>query len=329
MILRPTIFAVALAVLACSSKKGDRTPAPEVTGLAAIPATAEVVIGGDPTKLDSSPLVGRIVDSLLGADRKLADRWAQFRTNCKIDVAKQVTRFLVALGPSPTNTPQNPGPTLLVAIGSIPENTLTECIGKLVGKGGGSVTGTSVGDKTVYQAREGQRAIFFAYGRPDTVVIGNNEAYVIEAIGAGRKLPDNTEMSGWLSTIDQNSPLWGVGRVDAKLQPALVTVLPNLKAGPRAFLATLDLRDGAKISFAALMASPEDAKQLESVTIEQRKGIVMAAQARSLGRLVNKFQIRQAGNLVWFEAALSMIDVNDLMSALDGKGQSAQDSPPE
>jgi hypothetical protein len=315
-------------VLAACGKKSDSGPAPDVTGLSAVPANAQVIIGADVAKLAGSPIVERAVRQLLLGDATLAASWQQVREGCKLDIVAQVKHMMLVLGPTPPGGRAGTGPALLIATGSIPENDLSECVGKLVGKGGGEVRGTAVAGKTVYQVKDGQRVMFFAYGRPDTVVLGTSEAYVVEAINAGKKALEDPELAVYLKNIDQNLPLWAVGRVDPRVRQGLVGVLPNLKSGPTAFVGSIDPRDGVKLELGAIMASPDDAKHLESITNDQKKVIAMWAQAKSLGPQVNKVSIQSSSNIVWFRAPLTMDDVNHVLSVLDGRTATAQDSAP-
>jgi len=319
---------VLLALASCGKKSEPSGPPPEITGLAAVPATAEVVIGADLGKLSQSPIIERALAQLLSRDSKLAASWKQVREGCKIDVNKQVKRIMLVLGPTPAGGRAGTGPALLIATGSLPEADLSDCVGKLVGKGGGAVTGKPIGGRTLYEVKDGARAMYFAYGRPDTVVLGNNEAYVLEAINPGKKAIDHPELAAWLKQVDQNLPLWAVGRVDDRVRKGLVGVLPGLKSGPTAFVGTLDPTDGAKVMLGAIMASNEDASQLESFTINQKKFLAMAAQRMSLGKVVNKVAIQSSGSIVYFRAPLDMTDVNQLLSVLDGGAASKQDAPP-
>jgi hypothetical protein len=54
----------------------------------------------------------------------------------------------------------------------------------------------------------------------------------------------------------------------------------------------------------------------------------MVAQAKSLGSLVDKVDIAADGTVVHFKLDLDQDEVNRLVSALDGGGGSAKDSPP-
>jgi hypothetical protein len=315
--------------LGCGRKSdGPNGPAPEVTGLAAVPSNAEAVIGADVSKLAGSPIVARAVDQLLLKDSTLGAAWTQVRDGCKIDFTTQVKRVMLVIGPTPPGGRAGTGPAMLIATGTIPEHDLNECVGKLVGKGGGSVTGKAVAGHTVYEVKDGARGMYFAFGRPDTVVMATSEAYVIEAIGPGKKLPDNPEFAVWLKLVDQNQPIWAVGHVDDRVRKGLVGVLEGLKAGPSAIVGSIDPTNGAKLELGAVMASADDAKQLESYVNDSRKLFGMIAQAKSLGSIVNKVKITSADTVVRFKVELDMADVNHLLSMLDGGAPSAQDAAP-
>ncbi|MBA2543798.1 MAG: hypothetical protein H0V17_29410, partial [Deltaproteobacteria bacterium] len=68
---------IALVVLAaaCGKKSEPSGPPPEITGLAAVPSTAEVIIGGDVGKLSDSPIIERAIEQLMSRDSKLATSW--------------------------------------------------------------------------------------------------------------------------------------------------------------------------------------------------------------------------------------------------------------
>ncbi len=321
---------VASSLAAGCGKKSDgpNGPPPEVTGLAAVPSSADVVIGADVNKLLDSPIVARAVEQLLLKNAALAQAWQSFRDNCKLDITKQVKHVMLALGPTPAGGRAGTGPVLMIVTGTVPEHDLADCVGKLVGKGGGGVTGRDVAGRTVYQAKDGARVMYFSFGRADTVVLGTSEEYVVEAIGAGKKALDQPELAVWLKQIDQNAPIWGVGRVDERVRKGLVGVMQGIKAGPSAFVGSIDPTTGAKLELGAIMASADDAKQLESYVNDQKKLLVMVAQAKSLGTVVNKVVITSEGSIVRFRVGLDMDDVNHLLSVLDGGQPPAQGSPP-
>src|SRR5678816_2471480 len=103
--------------------------------------------------------------------------------------------------------------------------------------------------------------MFFAFGKPDTVVLGASEAYVTEALGAGKKIGDNAELAGFIALADQKAPIWGAGKVDPRVRDGLLRVTQGkVASGPQGQMFSLDLTDGAKVSAGVVMASPADAR---------------------------------------------------------------------
>jgi hypothetical protein len=319
---------VALAGGAAScSKKSKHTVSPEVSGLAAVPASAEVVVAADVARVIDAPLVQRAVDQLLSRDGGLSQRWQAMRERCKLE-AKDIKRVVLAIGPH-TGPQPGTGPVLMVATGKLVETDLAACVRAMVGEGGGTLTAKELDGHTLYQAKDGNRVMFFAFGRPDTVILGASEAFVTEALGAGKKVMDNPEMAQWIGMADQAAPLWAAGRVDERVKAGLVKATAGaLKQGPTAIVAALDVTKGAQVSLGAIMSTPDDAKNLESFAKTQLGGLAMVAQAKSLGTIVDKLTIAADGNLVRFKLDLDPDEVNRLVSALDGGGGSAKDSPP-
>lgn len=333
-----TVIAVALAAPGCKKKAGSSSaPSPEVSGLAAVPASAEAVIGLDVAKLAASPIIERAVSQLLLRDADLAKSWGHIRDACKIDLQTQVKRVMLALGPAataalpPGSTAPASQPVLLIATGAaaaLNEAELSTCIRTMVGKGGGTLTAKAVEGRTLYVVKETNRALYFAFGRADTVILSTSEAYLIESLGTGKKAADHPELAAWLKLANQNASLWGVGRVGPRVRDGLTKVASGLKAGPAAFVGGADLGEGVRAELVAVMASNEDAKQLESLAKSQLVGVSMWAQLKSLGEVVQKVTIAAEGGVVRFRAAWSMADVNQLLSVLDGKAPPEQDSPP-
>lgn len=324
--------AVALAGCSgCGKKKdggSDNSLPPEVTGLSTVPANAEVVVGVEVERVVGSQIVERAVDQLVLRDKDLATRWASLRDTCKIDLTKQVKRVMVALGPSDPKQPGT-GPMLMVAIGNLVETELEKCIQSLVGQGGGSVTAKAAGDRTLYQVKDGNRTLFFAFGRPDTVVLGSTEAYVLEALGPGKKAMDNPELAGFLKLVDQKSPIWAAGRVAERVRKGLVDVTnKELQAGPVAFVAKLDPSQGANLDLGVVMNDAKDANTLETFAKNQMGLFAMAAQAKGVGKIVDKVQISTQDKLVSFRGNFTVDDINRLFCVLDGDPKCGQDATP-
>ncbi|HEX3762215.1 MAG TPA: hypothetical protein VHW23_26120 [Kofleriaceae bacterium] len=317
-----------LALCAASPACGKKTeqpagPAPELTGLAVVPASADVVVGADIAKLSGSPIIDRAVEQLLTRDATLSDRWQRLKDECKLDLGKQIKRVMLALGPSRPGPAPGTGPVLMVAVGSVPETELQQCVTKLVGAGGGSLTGKPVLGRTMYLAKDGNRTMSFAYTRPDTVVLSADEAYLTEAMGSGKKAPDNPDLTAWRKLVNQSAPLWAVGRTDARIRDGLVHLTEGkISAGPVAFALSADLGDGARLQLSAVMNQPDQAKALESYVKGELALLGAAAQLKSLGSVVGKVTVTAEGNVVQFRAALTVDDLNHLLSVLDG------DSPP-
>lgn len=316
-------------VVGCGKKPSRPSgPSPELTGLAAVPVTAEVVLGADVAKLAGAPVIDRAVDQLLRRNPVLSERWQHLKDGCKIDLETQIKRVMLALGPHPGPDPGT-GPVLMVVVGSIPEADLRDCVTKLVGGGGGAVTGKTVFDRTLYLAKDGNRTMYFAYRRPDTIVLGSSEAYVTEALGTGKKAPDNSDLARWLELVNQNSSLWAVGRTEVRVRDGLVQLTEGkLRGGPAAFTAMAELSAGVDLQLNAVMSTPEDAKGLESYVKGELALLTAAAQWRSLGSVVGKVAVTVENDVVHFRAPLTVEDLNQLLSALDGEPTPAQDSAP-
>ena len=323
-------LAVVAGLAACGSKSSAPSgPAPELTGLSTVPSDADVLIGVEVARLANSPLVERAVDQVLMRDPLLQGRWDELKEVCKIDFVTQVRRVMLALGPTPAGGRPGTGPVLMVATGNLVENDLTACIGKLVGKGQGTVTGKDAGGRTLYTVKDGARTMFMAFSRADTVVLGTDEAYVTQAIGPGKKALDHPELAAWLKLANQNAPVWAVGRVDERVKANLIKVIQGqIKAGPSAIVGSIDLSNGAKVDARAVMASADDAKALESWTNDQKALIGAALQGKALAKVVDKVAISSDGAAVKIAATLTMDDVNHLLSVLDGGKPAEQISPP-
>lgn len=312
---------------ACGKKKSSSGPSAEVTGLAAIPASAEVVIGIDVQRVLGAPLVDRAIDLLLQRDPSLAERWEKLHASCKLE-PKQFSHVALAIGPHAGPQPGT-GPVLVVATGKLVETDLAACVRSMVGQGSGGLTASPLGNRTLYEARDGARVMYFAFGRPDTVLMSASKDYVTEALGTGKKVTDNPDMQKWLGMVDQKAPLWAAGRVDDRVRQGMVKVMNGgITAGPVAIMASMDLGSGVKSEIGVLMPNPADAKAVETFAKTQLGALAMAAQVKNLARVVDAFEVTSDGAKVRLVAALNQDQVNQLISALDGGGGSAQSAPP-
>ncbi|HEY4177699.1 MAG TPA: hypothetical protein VGM90_12725 [Kofleriaceae bacterium] len=329
--MRPALVVVAYIAIASAGCKGRNVPSgppPEVTGLAAVPVTAQVIIGADVAKLSASPIVGKAVEQLLMRDQELSDSWSHVVDNCKIDLTKQIEHVMLALGPAGVGA-VGTGPVLMVATGKVSEPDLASCVRTMVGKGGGSLTSRTVGGRTLYLVKDGNRTMHFGFGRADTIVLGTDEAWVTDALSAGKKVTDNAEMMGWLKQVDQRSPVFAVGKVDDRTSSGLAKSSGGqLTKGPVAFVASMDPTSGAKVLLGVIMPDAASAKQLESFAKGELSLLAGVAQMKSLGTIANKVQLATVDNQLKFTASLSMDEVNQLLSVLDEPAPPAQVTPP-
>lgn len=322
--LAGVIVAGAVACAAgCSSKASSaRQPPPELAGLAAVPASARVVIGAAPSRLADSALMQRGFRLLLERDADLAARVARLADGCGLDWRTQVSSIHLAL------TADAPQP-LLVATGKLSEAELARCVQATVGVGGGKVTAKQVEGRTLYQVDDAGRSVTFAFGKADTVVVSASRELVVQALGTGKKALDDAALKGLIDRADTGAPLWAVGKVDPALGQRLIALTSGqVQAAPTAFLATLDPSGGLTASLGAVMAGESDAKALESHVNPTLGLIALAAGARGLGPLAAKIVASRDGAIVKFGVALGDAEVKDLLSKIDSRVPAQQDAPP-
>jgi hypothetical protein len=315
---------LALVAVAACKGRGASAP-PQVAGLDAVPATATAVVSVEVPAVARSPLVQRAVDRLLLQDQELADRWQRLRAECKLDVVGAVKRVTLALGPKAATG----APVLMVVTGQLAEPALASCVRSLVGKGGGALSAKTSDGRTLYQAKEGDRSVWFGFGRPDTVVLGSEEAFVVDALGPGKKAATNSELAALIDLADRKQPIWAAGQVDAALAARLLEPAGGqLRAGPRGFVVAADVSAGASLSFGAVMASSEDAKALELLAKQQIGLLAMVAQAKGLGRVVGKVASQVQDKVMRLSVALDPTEINQLLSSVDSAATGSQDAPP-
>jgi hypothetical protein len=315
------------AVPACKKKPADEAAATAVTGLAAVPADAEVLISFDVVRLADSQLVQRGVELVLRGNPTLAGQWSRLAQACQIDARNQIRRVLLALAPATKEGVAQPG--LMVISGELKEATLATCVKTAVGTGGGDVAAKTTRGRTIYTVTEGNRIVFFGFGQADTVVLSSNAAWLEAALGPGPKLADTGALKPLVGRADQAAPLWAAGLPGAAITAPLVkSTAGAMKKGPQALFLSVDPSTGLRVELGVDFATEDDAKVLEQFANAQLPTLAMFAQIKSLGPLVAKVAATRAGTSVTIGLSASMAEVNQLLQAIDSPPENPQDSAP-
>jgi len=318
------VAGLVLAAAACTKKAESHGGAPvPVTGLAAVPASARVVVSFDVERLGDAPLVARATEQLLARAPELGERIDRLARDCNIDVATQVKRAILALGDPEQSQ------VLLVVTGKLDEATLAQCLTRVVGSGGGAMTAQAAGGRTVYQVAEGNRTVYFAFGQGDTVAIGTSQPWLVEALGTGPKVADDPEMKALTARANSAAPVWAAGKVDPRVGQGLVKATGGqVAAGPKAVFGSIDPAAGLRAELGVVMASDGDAKALETLSKGQLGLMAMAAQIKGLGPVVGKITTARQAEVVRFGVVLSHDEVNEILKAIDMRAPPSQDAPP-
>jgi hypothetical protein len=198
-----------------------------------------------------------------------------------------------------------------------------------VGAGGGSLTLEQVDHRTLYHVVDGTHAMWFGFGASDTVVLSGSRDLVVDALGDGKKVMDVPEMRALIERADTRAPLWAAGRVDDQLGQRLLRLTRGkVSSPPRAFLASLDPSHGLDADLAAVTASEDDAKVLESQVGPMLALVAMWAQAEDLGPLAAKVTVHHEGDAVHISINLSDDELKEVLSKVDSGPPPAQDAGP-
>jgi len=312
--------------LAAGCKEKPRAkPAPppaQLTGLAAVPASARVVIGADPARLAGSPLMMRAGRLMIEREPSIADRIARLADGCGLDWRTQIKSLHLVLT---EDAPQ----VMMVATGELVETELARCVQTTVGAGGGSLSLTVVDGRTLYQVTEGDHIIYFAFGQADTIVLSAARELVLAGLGTGAKAMDAPVMKDLISRADTHAPLWAAGKVDPAWSDRLLRLLHGtIKTPPKAFLAVIDATSGLTAQLVAVMASEDDAKVMESQLKPTLELISLVAQARGLGPLAAKISGSREIDSIRFGVQLTPEEVSELLSKVDTTAPATQDAAP-
>ena len=336
-VIAGAVAAVSVTAASCKSKKksgdGSASAGNSVTGLAAIPADADVIVSIDVKRLANAPLAQRGVELLLSHDADLAQRWKKLADGCQLRFTEQVSHLLLALGPRPKAGAAPTQPSLLVATGSFDEPKLVACARAVFAKGGGTVTTSSAAGHTLYKIKDGTHQIDLAFGQSDTVLLGTDEAWLTTALGTGPKVAGDDAWKQRLARPDQTAAVWAAGHVDDRVGQGLIRVSQGaMKNGPEMMFASFDAgaagNSGVRATVGAVLASDDDATQLESLAKAQLPLLAIAAQLRGAGMLVSAATPHRDGRVFSLAVELTQEQVNQLLSTIDTHPSGTEDAGP-
>jgi hypothetical protein len=322
-------LALALAVaaaLGCKSddkKKPATEPAlpehPALRGLDAIPAGMRVAVGVDVPKLSRSPLVQRAVSQMFARDPELKKRFDALSSACKFDPVEQLSSFVIGMGQGDE--------VVLAATGEFREPDIAVCVDKTLAADGGHLTTQTVAGRSAYRADSGQArpAVWFAFGGPDTLVVSSLERLLADALGNGTKASADDRLAPLIARArPQDAAIWGAGAVPPAVGEGLVKATTGKVGAPQAMFGRVRFDAGLHVELGAVMASPEDAKTLESEAKPQLELVSLAAQKYGLGRLVAQIGVRTDASTVVIELVLSEDQLREVLSRIDTEDPSLQ-----
>lgn len=336
--MRRPWFAVGLGLLAvmsspaCKDKSDQKKPAPPpaaVTGLAAVPASAGVVLGMDIEAIAGSWLVERAVGQMFLRDPGLEARVKQLITECRFDPARDLRSLVIALGSG-----EDEDQALMVATGTFSEPEVAACVEKSLSRSGGSLTRSEVGGRRFYHTSgrdERDQGVWFTFGSPETLIAATSSEWLSAATGDGPKVTSVEPMATWIERARpgaENADIWAAGVIDRSIGADLVELTGGkISAPPRALFARVGLRDGLDFTLAAITASEADAEALVAQASAQLTVGALALQSYGLGPLVSKLQVSAEGDTARLKLALGKEDLKDLLSRIDTTPVPEQDTP--
>ncbi len=307
------LLACALAAApACGKKRAESTSKglPAIEGLAAVPASATVVIGADVSKLAGSELVRRAVASMFQRDPELEQHLDGLARECQIDPATDVRGITIGMGTEPDQV-------VLIAAGRFDEAALSACLHRRMSASGGSFTTKTSGGRVFYLARDGDRSVWLTMGGSGTLALSPSQPWLEQAVGPGGKAGDNAMLMDAIDRIGEGQTLWAAGLVPAEVGKGLIDATRGqIEERPRAMFGDLALDAGISARLGVIMASPEDAKTLESKAVFELALGSLVAQEWGLGPLVARTRARAEGAILQIELTLSEVEVNELLTAL-------------
>ena len=127
--------------------------------------------------------------------------------------------------------------------------------------------------------------------------------------------------------------VWAAGHVDDRVGQGLIRVSQGaMKNGPEMMFASFDAgaagNSGVRASVGAVLASDDDATQLESLAKAQLPLLAIAAQLRGAGMLVSAATPHRDGRVFSLTVELTQEQVNQLLSTIDTHPNGTEDAGP-
>jgi hypothetical protein len=326
----PTLLLAVAAAAASPGCKGKERRVAEETaraliGMAALPASIDQVIGVDVARLGRSPLVGRAVTALLQSDATLERELTALLDSCQIDVARDLRRLWLGMD-------RDGGDRVIVVIeGKLGEGQLAACVGAAIGGAGGRLTGERVAGRTHYHVDQGgdRPDVWFAVAGDGLVAVASSADFLAEATGEGPKLDRSAALAALIERAGPTHGLWFAGSVPAEVGGGLARASGGALTAPRAMFGHAELDGPLEAELGAEMASPAEAERAVSLVKPQLQTLALVAQARGLGRLVNRIAVEATGETLRFRLAVPEDEVRAVVgTTVDTGAVDAQDAAP-
>ncbi|ACY18008.1 hypothetical protein [Haliangium ochraceum] len=325
----------ALAALVCvaasckdkAAPEPEPTPEPiEVRGLAAVPASARVVVGVNVPAVAESWLVRRALGQMFARDPGLSARFEQLSAACNFDPAADLRSLLLGLGGG-----DDEGQALLVATGEFAAAEITTCVHSALSEDGGALSQSEVEGRVFYRASaRGDRedSVWFTFGDPETLVVATSSEWLSEAVGSSEGVADSEPLSTWIESADTEAGLWAAGIITPQVGSDLVELMAGALSKPlRGMYGHARVEDGLALSLSAIAASDSDAAALAETARTQLGIGALAIQRYGLGPILAKLRVEADGSSVHLRFALTEEELKDLLSRIDTTTSPAQDTP--
>jgi hypothetical protein len=301
----------------------------------AVPASADVVLGGEIGPLSRSILIERAVTRMLTADPGLqGDLDALFR-GCGFDPVRDLGNVLIAMdyppeGPS-GGASASSDRVLMIATGRLAEGKIASCVGQHMSRLGGSLVQRAVDGRVHYQADAppGRMDVWFAFGSPDTVVVSSSPGFLTEALSEGPRLASDGQMAELVHRARvPGAALWAAGRVAPGVGKGLAAATGGQVGPPRAMFGHLAAETGLRAELGVELASPEEANAVVSLAKTQLRMIAQVAQKWRLGRAVARISTEATGSTLYLRAVLSDEELRQTLAPIDSDAGPDQNPAP-